>query len=268
VTRVAVVGPGLMGGSLLRDLSEAGWSATTWAPGAGVPAGALPGITVAASLEVAMEEADGVVLATPLSALPGLMDELRAWTAVTWVTDVGSLQLPPLTWARARGLEARYVTSHPLCGGEESGFSASRAGLYRGARIWLSGSAREEARSAVSALWEAVGGTPAWVDARQHDQGMARISHLPQVVSTHLAAALAEAGVPRGDLGPGGRDVTRLAGSDPRMWQDILAAGGGPLPEALRALARRLATEADRLEAGDSRSFADLLASTRSWSRS
>jgi prephenate dehydrogenase len=97
---------------------------------------------------------------------------------------------------------------------------------------------------------------------------MGRVSHLPQVVSTHLAALLAEAGLGRGDLGPGGREMTRLAGSDPLMWRDILCAAPTPLPGALRDLAARLADEADRLEGGDASSFAGLLERTRAWSDS
>jgi len=266
---VAVVGLGLMGGSLLRALSEAGQEAVGWAPEAGERTGAaaLPGVRVPDGLSQALEGVEGVVLATPLSAITEVLQAVAGSTGVSWVTDLASLQCPPLETALACGIGDRYVTSHPMVGGHRSGFGASRDGMYRGALVWLSAASGRAPREAVAAFWEGVGGHPTWVDAADHDRRMAWASHLPQVVSTHLAAALDEAGVPRSALGPGGRDVTRLAGSDPRMWQDLLSVTPSPLPEALRALAAELSQEADHLEEGDSSGFAERLGVTGAWSR-
>ena len=71
-------------------------------------------------------------------------------------------------------------------------------------------------------LWTMVDARPEVMDADEHDVRLAWTSHLPQAVSTALALSLDQRGSPRAELGPGGRDVTRLAGSDPAMWADIL----------------------------------------------
>lgn len=265
-----MVGLGLMGGSLLRALSAAGHEAVGWGPDPGerIGAGALPGVRVPEAIEEALEGVEGVVLATPLSAVDGVLATLAEVGTPAWITDLASLQRPPLEAAAARGLADLYVSSHPMVGGTRSGFGASREGMYRGAPVWLSSASEAAPGGAVSAFWEGLGAHPVWVDAQEHDHRMAWVSHLPQVVGTHLAAVLEGAGVPRRSLGPGGRDATRLAGSDPGMWRDLLEVTPSPLPGALRALATRLAGEADRLEAGDPRGFAETLRATRVWSDS
>ena len=71
------------------------------------------------------------------------------------------------------------------------------------------------------ALWSALGARPAWTTAAEHDRLMTRVSHVPQLVANALARTLAQAGVAHADLGPGGRDMTRLAGSSPELWRDL-----------------------------------------------
>lgn len=266
---VAVVGLGLMGGSLLRTLSSADCEAVAWGPESAERIGAagLRGVRVPDRLSEALEGVEGVVVATPLAALGRILDVVAQSSGVSWVTDLASLQRSPLEAAAASGIQDVYVSSHPMVGGHHSGFGASRDGMYRGAPVWLSAASEEAPRAAVAAFWEGVGAQPTWVDAGEHDRRMAWVSHLPQVVSTHLAGILAAEGIPRSELGPGGRDVTRLAGSDPTMWQDLLEVTPSPLPEALRGLAAALAREADRLEEGDSSGFGERLRVTGDWSR-
>lgn len=267
--RITVIGLGLMGGSLARALAGAGRVAG-WSPEAGErEALGEVGVHAPASLREALEGADGVVLATPLAAVRDLLSMVLEVAPEAWVTDVASLQLPPLRWARAAGMEERYATSHPMTGGEASGFAASRADLYRDAPVWVSTTpgCDPEVRTAVGGLWTGLGARPRDVDAERHDRRMACVSHLPQVVATHLAALLADRDVGPTELGPGGRDTTRLAGSDPRMWRDILALAGPAASEDLRDLARRLESEADRLARGDASTFAEILDRTRTWRR-
>ena len=266
--RIAVVGLGLMGGSLLRGLAPsgrgAGWSPD---PDEREAARAVPGARVPDGLAEALEGAAGVVLAVPLGAMRGLLARVAVSVPAAWISDVGSLQAPPLAWAREVGVPDRYVTSHPMTGGETSGFGASREDLYREARVWLSAdrSCPPAVHARVERLWAGLGADPDDVGAEDHDRVMASVSHLPQVVSTHLAALLADEGRTAAELGPGGRDTTRLGGSDARMWQDILSLSGPALTGSLRELARRLDAEAARLEAGEVGPFGDLLARTRAW---
>jgi len=253
--RVALLGLGVMGGSLARALSRrdvddpVGWALDA----ADRAAAADHGISIAESADKALQGADMVVLATPLSTIPALAEQVaRSAPSSARVTDVASLQRPVLAHARSAGLAERWVTSHPLAGSEQSGFGAARDDLYSGAPVYLSADAASaEARAVVESLWRNLGAAPSWMEAGQHDRRMARVSHLPQVVATALADALAETGVGADALGPGGRDTTRLAGSSPSMWGDLLAHADPALVAALRAVARRLEEDADALADGD-----------------
>jgi prephenate dehydrogenase len=273
VSLVSVVGLGLMGGSLVRDLSRQGSEVACWSPEPAetAAAGQLPGVVAADSPDALASDCDGVVFATPLGAV---RDLVARWADLTrgsaaWIQDVASLQAPPLDWARVAGLADRYVSAHPMTGSEASGFGASREGLYQGVPVFLShAGASEPARSGAESFWVGVGATPEWVDAEEHDDRMGWVSHLPQVVSTHLALALEDAGLSPADLGPGGRDMVRLAASSPAMWRDILGHAPGPVSRALKALAERLLTEADRLEAGDAEALIRALERAGRWRKS
>jgi prephenate dehydrogenase len=232
---------------------------TGWSPDAGDrAAAAAAGVDVREELGDTVAGADLVVLATPLSALPGLaaafagdLGEVVAPHAV--FTDLASLQEPPLDIAAEVGLAQRWITSHPLAGSERSGFTASRSDLYDAVPVFLSAGPDSalHARPAVADLWEAVGAVPEWVDPTAHDERMSLVSHLPQVVSAALADAMAGTGLPATALGPGGRDTTRLAGSSAAMWRDLLGHARPSLVAALRDLARRLDEDASALERGE-----------------
>ena len=265
--RIAVVGLGVMGGSLARALTRraddggAGpdGTVTAWAASPSDRAAAREaGVDVRDALESAVMGAELVVLATPLSALAGLGTALAgelgdALAPHAVISDVASLQKPALEVAGDVGLRDRWVTSHPLAGSERSGFAASHPDLYHGAPVYLSAGPDSalHARPAVVAMWEAVGAIPEWVDPTEHDEQMSLVSHLPQVVSTALADAMAVGGLSAASLGPGGRDVTRLAGSSRAMWRDLLAHADPSLVAALRAVANRLEEDAASLERGD-----------------
>ncbi|HEV3052395.1 MAG TPA: prephenate dehydrogenase dimerization domain-containing protein, partial [Longimicrobium sp.] len=98
-----------------------------------------------------------------------------------------------------------------------------------------------------------------------HDQRLAWTSHLPQAVSTALALSLAQSGTPRADLGPGGRDVTRLAGSDPAMWADIMIDNADALTPALAAMVARLAGLQRAMTTRDRDELQRLFAEARAW---
>ena len=133
------------------------------------------------------------------------------------VTDLASLNRPVLERLAGTPLAARMVSSHPMVGSEASGFSASRRALYRKGRVHLSArqEAQREVRDRVEGFWRSLGARPAWTSAREHDELMVMVSHLPQLVSNALAGALDSAGVSPSGLGPGGQDMVRLAGSSP-----------------------------------------------------
>lgn len=277
--RIAIVGLGLIGGSLARDLAALGahilgFDADAGTLQAALDAGAVreplprrpravasrggnpatippvridPGLLSAARL-------DALVLAVPLQAAVSLLAELAPYLShVPLVTDAGSTKRTIAAAARRLGLAERFVGAHPLAGSHLSGWGASREGLFRGARIYLcpGPEAGHVARQRAYALWTAVGGVPEILDAAAHDRLLAWTSHLPQAASTALARALAAAGVRPGDLGPGGRGMTRLAASSPSLWAGIALDNAPALAEGLAALEKELSGLRDALERGD-----------------
>jgi prephenate dehydrogenase len=183
------------------------------------------------------------------------------------ITDVAGLKGPVLQAAERAGLADRFVGSHPMAGGEGSGFGAGRADLFRGARVFLSADRRTAGaqRERAEALWRALEARPIWIGAADHDRLMVKVSQLPQLVANALALVLEQERVDAADLGPGGRDMTRLAQSPPGMWGDLLAHTGADAAALLRSVAARLGELADRLERGDRDGVAELMTRTRAW---
>ncbi len=267
---VTVVGLGAMGGSLARALSVSGRSVTGWSPRAverhhALDAGAVSRAPDA--LANALDGAELVVLAVPLEATCDLMGIVGTRTGSdTTLTDVASLKVPVWEAARREGVANRWVGCHPMAGTEGSGFEASRADLYEDARIWLV--ADPEASPAgerVHQLWRDLGARPAFTEAEEHDRLMAWVSHLPQLASNALARVLSDAGVAGTSLGPGGHTATRLAGSSPAVWRDILAYARPELGEALRALAAEMETIADLVDERDVQAIEERMRHTRAW---
>lgn len=269
---VGIVGLGLVGGSLARSLKEA-----TRAPR--VVASSLDGRALERALEEGVVdgashdageiagEADLVVYATPLDATLELLEAHRErWRSDAILTDVVSLKEPVSRKIRELGVGERWVGGHPMAGSEESGYAASRADLFRGARVYLvRGGGDEAAVRAVEELWLATGARIRWLEAADHDRRMVWASHLPQLVANALAASLEGAGVEPADLGPGGRDMTRLAGSSPELWKGLLAAAGEREDEALRTAADELERLRKWLADGRVERVVEYMDRTRRW---
>jgi prephenate dehydrogenase len=123
----------------------------------------------------------------------------------------------------------------------------------------------DAARARVQGLWSALGARVELIDAVQHDQRMAWISHLPQITASALANALLASGHPRSLLGPGGRDATRLAGSQARLWSAICEANRDPILDALGQLQSHLQEFRTTLERGDRQALEGLLNDASRW---
>jgi prephenate dehydrogenase len=267
---VAILGLGLIGGSLARDLSALGHRILGHDRDPSALGGALAEGCVHAALgdsHDGIEEADVVVLALPVGAAPRVLAELAPHLDASLVTDVGSTKRSIVAAAEAAGLGNRFVGSHPLAGDHRSGWTASRPGLFRGARVFLC-PARGSSPAALeraTALWTSVGAEPEVYEANAHDERMAWVSHLPQAAASTLALTLAGTGLDPSLLGPGGRDTTRLAASSPALWTEILLDNADQVGPALDALGEAVARLRSALRRGDAAEVARCLSAAKEW---
>jgi prephenate dehydrogenase len=201
-----------------------------------------------------VERADVVVLATPVAATARLLTRFGERLAgPSLIMDVASTKRSIIAAAEAAGLGPRYVGAHPLTGSHRSGWGASRASLFEEARVFLcpSASTTPEALRLAESFWRSLRAGVEVLDAETHDEQMAWRSHLPQAVSTALALTLRQANVTRSALGPGGRDMTRLAGGDPDLWTGIVGDNAPAILQALDAMEQQLRYFRERLAAGE-----------------
>ena len=236
MSRVAILGLGLMGGSLGLALREgrgkgvAGYARRAATREAATRLRAVD--EVYASAADAARGADVVVACVPiLQTEPLLREALPGIGRGCLVTDVGStkVELNRVLGPLAASAGADFVGSHPICGSDEQGIEAARADLYRGAVVVVTpptGAEGSPVADRAMSLWESVGARVVTMPAAVHDEILARTSHLPHLVSSLLAATVGREPVPGGlaDLcGPGFRDTTRLARGATAVWSDILS---------------------------------------------
>ena len=183
------------------------------------------------------------------------------------ITDVGSTKARIVAAASEVGLGDRFVGSHPMAGGHQSGWGASRAGLFEARASF---SVRRPARMKRHARWPAnsgatsVGVRSAWTRTATTGKWRGR-SHLPHIVSTALALTLADANICRADLGPGGRDVTRLAGSSADVWTAIAHDNSAAIDGALAAAEVGIAAFRRALARNDAAALHERFSAARIW---
>jgi prephenate dehydrogenase len=227
---VAILGPGLIGGSLALALAERGLADRLMiyarSPRA-LDEIRLAGVDaeLTQNPSEAVREADIVILCVPIEAMPALVRECRdALKPTALVTDVGSVKgsvdrdLAPLLEDRAL-----WIGSHPMAGSEQAGFVAARANLFVNAAVIVTPTKHtaKEAESRAVKFWEALGGRVLKFDPTWHDATIAQVSHIP-----HLLAALLVSNVLKDEslaaAGSGLRDTTRVASGSPELWTEII----------------------------------------------
>ncbi len=223
-----ILGLGLIGGSAGMALRRRGWRVAYLDPHVSLDDAVRAGAADERVEQIV--DADVIVLATPVDVAIALLQTLDTNAIVTSTCSV----------MRALRDVARgtFVAGHPMAGSHESGLGAARADLFEG-KPWFVDAENE----LVDALVRDCGATVERVDANEHDAAVALTSHLPQVLSTALAAYLDERPDVMRFAGSGLRTFLRLAGSDASVWTSVLDANRdqlGPHADAIAKLAREI----------------------------
>jgi len=281
ISKIAIVGCGLIGGSLGSALRTSGFRGEITgsdAPDVLEKAVRLGAIDFAATaIESAVQDADVIVLATPISSILALLPVVAKHApAHALVTDTGSTKVeivakaksvfsaPATATAAVAGDPAgasahrRFLPGHPISGKERSGIEQADPYLFRGAK-WVFTPIESQSDPPPSSpstslhtgwmeLIRKIGALPVCMTPEEHDLVLAFTSHLPQLLSIALAnTVLGELRLDAGDgsysrvpYGGGLRDMTRLAKSDPLVWRDILATNGDNIRRALAEVQRQI----------------------------
>jgi prephenate dehydrogenase len=256
--RVFIIGTGLIGASTGLALRAAGfagridgWDASSLEMAAAVQMGAIDGR--ASNRDDALELtrlADVIVLAVPVLAIKDWMQQLApVLRAGQLVTDVGSTKVEIVELAQrlfADAQTASFLPGHPMAGKESGGALLAEAGLFDGA-MWLFTPTTPE-MTAMEKEWRGwvgcFGSRTLDMDAARHDELCAWVSHLPQMLSTALAALLEDRFGDAPEIAAiGGRalkETTRLGASPYSMWRDVALTNTGPVADTLLALEQRL----------------------------
>ena len=282
IEKLVVVGVGLIGASFALALKEAG--AVGKVVGVGRSRANLEHALAAGAIDETAADpggaavgADLILVATPVAAMAeafaSLATRLPRGAAIT---DGGSTKRNVIAAART-GLGPRFdqfVPAHPIAGSDESGAAAAAAGLYRGREVILTPLAETlpEMVERVRGAWQACGARVTEMGPAEHDAVLAAVSHLPHLLSFALVRELTartDAASLLAHAGPGFRDVSRLAGSNPEMWRDICLANRDALLGELRLYQDELVRLGAALEQSDGealeRAFAAARAARRAW---
>ncbi|WP_328463172.1 prephenate dehydrogenase/arogenate dehydrogenase family protein [Actinoplanes sp. NBC_00393] len=249
--RTAVLGLGLIGGSLLRALTAAGYEVTGFdADPSTRELARKAGYRVAGSVTEAVRDAELTALAVPLPVLPRVLAELDGHAGL--VTDVTSVKGPVRDLMSRHGVR-RFVGGHPMAGKETSGFAASEADLFTGC-AWVLCPEPDETDLGdwlrLARLCTAIGARVVPVTAAEHDTAVAQISHVPHLFAAALSARLA-ANPLAGALAAGSfRDGTRVAATRAELIAAMCGGNAGAVRRELRSLIETL-TEWDGLLAAD-----------------
>ena len=246
---VAILGTGLIGTSIGLALRESGWSVVGWDSDVAIGSQALErgGIDELALSERAACEGphDLVVFAGP----PAAAVDFVSRASVPWLTIDTSGAKGAIT---AASNLPRFVGTHPMAGREVSGPAAATSSLFNGA-TWVitTDGASEIDMVAVAAITEEMGARPIRMTAAEHDAAVAAISHLPQMLAASLVGLAADHETAMSLAAGSFRDLTRVAGSDSKLWLDVLAANRDDVLNAVAALQSRLGMLADLLASDD-----------------
>jgi len=261
---VAIVGPGLIGGSVGMGLRRRGLARRVTGVGrrevsleAAVKAGAIDSGTL--DLEAGVREADLVLLCTSVQLIQEqaarVVPLLKAGAVLS---DVGSSKQEIVTAIEALlagRREVAYLGTHPLAGRERRGVRFAREDLFEGSLCLFCPSAHTtpDAAARLRALWEGLGASVRQVDAAEHDRLVSEISHLPHLLASALVNAVSDEAL---DLAATGfRDTTRVAAGDPDLWAAIFLSNRAHLVRGVETVVREVRAVLEAIERGDRRAL-------------
>lgn len=261
--KVAIIGVGLIGGSLGLVLKEKGVAESV----VGIDID-IENLRTAKRLGIVDEytthlegvrDAELVVLATPVCTIIDLAERIKGCLKRgSIVTDVGSVKGEIVSRVEPMMPEGvHFVGGHPIAGTENSGAGAAFSSLFKGKRCILTPTDHtdEEALRKVKELWKLAGSEVVMMDPRRHDRICAAISHLPHIVAYTLVNAVGDIDIDEEDVlrysAGGFRDFTRVALSPPQMWRDICLLNREEILNMLNLYEERLRSVRAMIERGD-----------------
>jgi len=281
IRRVAIIGLGLIGGSIglavrenLPDLTTTGWDADGDVRAQAAARGLVD--TVGETPADAVRDADLVILCVPVGAMATAAQAIAAHiTPGTIVSDVGSSKRSVCEALGAALPEAIVIPAHPVAGTENSGPDAGFATLFR-QRWCIVTPAEDTPQTAVDALadfWVGLGATVEVMDARHHDLVLAVTSHIPHLIAYTIVGTASDLEeVTRGEVikysAGGFRDFTRIAASNPTMWRDVFLSNRDAVLEVLGRFTEDLSLLQRAIRNGDGDTLFDLFDRTRTIRRS
>jgi prephenate dehydrogenase len=246
VQRLAIVGTGLIGASIGLDARASGAHVTGWDPDPEALALAAErgAVKSAGSLMEAVAGADLAVVAAPVSALSEQVAAVLAATGdETTVTDTGSTKKGVVT---AAGGSSRFVGGHPIAGKEVHGAAHASSGLFEGATWFLTPTTdtSPERYALVHGFVGELGAFPHAIEPAAHDELVALTSHMPHVLANvvvnQAGGTRVEGHEPLANAGGSLRDMTRIAGANPRMWVDVFIDNAEAVRSGLAEHRRRI----------------------------
>ncbi len=276
IENLTVIGPGLIGGSLIRALREnngvkqvTGCSRDFNSLDRALKLGVIDKATT--DVKESVLDADVVVIATPMGVIADIFKTIQpALKPGAVVTDVGSVKTSLINELTAEYGEvpAFFIPGHPVAGNEQSGMEASYASLFEDRNVILTpaSNADSSALDKVRAMWELAGAEVVEMQAEWHDVVLSATSHLPHILAYALVAQLSNMSEAEDifKFAAGGfRDLSRTASSDATMWRDICLTNADKISDMINSYQAQLTKIDEMIQAKDAEGLHELFSQAK-----